>query len=449
MFSPQATSRTILTVSKLNRLAKNVLEAEIGQVWLSAEISNFVMASSGHWYFTLKDERAQIKAAMFKGANQRVVKRPKEGDKILVRANISLYEPRGDYQLIVEFMEPEGEGQLKQQFEQLKIKLAAEGLFAHEHKKPLPAAVLKVGVITSATGAALHDILTVLKRRNPAIEVVIYPTQVQGDAAVAQICQAISVANQRDEVQVLIVGRGGGSLEDLWCFNHENVARAIFASNLPIISAVGHEVDVSIADFVADLRAPTPSAAAELVSRDQSSLNLAVQTLRERLHKLLRSQLNELGYQQQLMVQQLQRNHPQKQLQQQYQYVDQLSQRLEKTLQTKLKQEQSQQHNLQNRLAQHNPAKLIERQTKVVSELQNRLGHSWQQVFSRKQQSLANASHLLNTVSPLSTLARGYSISFKQGEIVRSVKQVSQGDSLDLRLADGEVQATVSRIETK
>lgn len=449
MFSPQATSRTILTVSKLNRLAKNVLEAEIGQVWLSAEISNFVMASSGHWYFTLKDERAQIKAAMFKGANQRVIKRPKEGDKILVRANISLYEPRGDYQLIVEFMEPEGEGQLKQQFEQLKIKLAAEGLFAHEHKKMLPEAVLKVGVITSATGAALHDILTVLKRRNPAIEVVIYPTQVQGDGAVAQICQAISVANQRDEVQVLIVGRGGGSLEDLWCFNHENVARAIFASNLPIISAVGHEVDVSIADFVADLRAPTPSAAAELVSRDQASLNLAVQTLRERLHKLLRSQLSELDYQQQIMVQKLQRNHPQKQLQQQYQYVDQLSQRLEKAVQAKLRQEHGQQDNLNKRLAQHNPLKLLQRQTKLVNELHTRLNYNWQQVFSRKQQNLANASHLLNTVSPLSTLARGYSISFKQGEIVRSVKQVSQGDSLDLRLADGEVQATVSSIETK
>ncbi|WP_340680029.1 exodeoxyribonuclease VII large subunit [Paraglaciecola sp.] len=449
MFTQQSASRNILTVSKLNRLAKSVLEAEIGQVWLTAEISNFVAASSGHWYFTLKDSRAQIKAAMFKGANQRVQKKPKEGDKILVRANISLYEPRGDYQLIVEFMEPEGEGQLKQQFEQLKIKLAAEGLFAQEHKQTLPDAVLKVGVITSASGAALHDILTVLKRRNPAIEVVIYPTQVQGDAAVAQICKAIAVANQRDEVQVLIVGRGGGSLEDLWCFNHEEVARAIFASVLPIVSAVGHEVDVSIADFVADLRAPTPSAAAELVSRDQSSLNLAVLTLRERLQKLIRSRLNELTYQQQLIQQRLQRNHPQKQLEQQYQYVDQLSQRLEKTLLSKLKQEQSQQHNLQSRLAQHNPAKLIERQTKVVSELQNRLSHSWQQVFSRKQQTLANASHLLNTVSPLSTLARGYSISFKQGEIVRSVKQISHGDSLDLRLADGEVTATVSRIKPK
>ena len=449
MFSQPSASRNILTVSKLNRLAKSVLEAEIGQVWLTAEISNFVAASSGHWYFTLKDERAQIKAAMFKGANQRVKQKPKEGDKILVRANISLYEPRGDYQLIVEFMEPEGEGQLKQQFEQLKIKLAAEGLFAHEHKKALPEAVLKVGVITSATGAALHDILTVLKRRNPAIEVVIYPTQVQGDAAVAQICQTISVANQRDEVQVLIVGRGGGSLEDLWCFNHENVARAIFASNLPIISAVGHEVDVSIADFVADLRAPTPSAAAELVSRDQGSLNLAVHNLRERLHKLIRVQLNELTYQQQFLQQSLQRNHPQKQLEQQYQYVDQLSQRLEKNLLNKLKQEQNQHNNLQNRLAQHNPAKLLERQTKVVSELQSRLSHSWQQVFGRKQQSLANASHLLNTVSPLSTLARGYSISFKQGEIVRSVKQVTAGDNLDLRLADGEVSATINSVKTK
>ena len=449
MFSSQSSGRNILTVSKLNRLAKSVLESEIGQIWLSAEISNFVAASSGHWYFTLKDDRAQIKAAMFKGANQRVSLRPKEGDKVLVRANISLYEPRGDYQLIVEFMEPEGEGQLKQQFEQLKIKLAAQGLFAHEHKKPLPDTILKVGVITSSTGAALHDILTVLKRRNPAIEVVIYPTQVQGEAAAGQICQAIAVANQRNEVQVLLLGRGGGSLEDLWCFNDERVARAIFASDLPIVSAVGHEVDVSIADFVADLRAPTPSAAAELVSRDQNSLYVAIQTLTERLHKVLRSRLNELVYRQQFIQQRLQRNHPQKQLEQQFQFVDQLSQRLEKSLQSKLKHEQTQQYNLSNRLAQHNPVKVLAQQNKLVDEMQNRLKHSWQHVLARKQQGLANASHLLNTVSPLSTLARGYSITFKQGEIVRSVKQVNQGDSLALRLADGEVNAKVTGLSTK
>lgn len=448
MFNPQSTSRNVLTVSALNRMAKNVLESEIGLIWLSAEISNFVAASSGHWYFTLKDPRAQIKAAMFKGANQRVVKRPKEGDKILVRANISLYEPRGDYQLIVEFMEPEGEGQLKQQFEQLKMTLAAQGLFAQEHKQSLPAAVLKVGVITSPTGAALHDILTVLKRRNPAIEVIIYPTQVQGDAAVAQICKAIHIANQRDEVQVLIVGRGGGSLEDLWCFNHEEVARAIFASVLPIVSAVGHEVDVSIADFVADLRAPTPSAAAELVSRDQSALLLAIATLQQQLTKRFRARLNELDYQQQLMLQKLQRNHPQKQLEQQFQAVDQLSQRLEKALQARVGKDSIKQENLTLRLANNNPQKLFLQGVKSANELEQRLLQQWRKLLDNKHKQLANAGHLLDTVSPLATLARGYSINFKQQEIIRSVKQLKQGDVLTTRFIDGEVTSEIATIKT-
>jgi exodeoxyribonuclease VII large subunit len=448
MFSPQSPSRDVLTVSALNRMAKNVLESEIGLIWLSAEISNFVAASSGHWYFTLKDPRAQIKAAMFKGANQRVVKRPKEGDKILVRANISLYEPRGDYQLIVEFMEPEGEGQLKQQFEQLKMTLAAQGLFAQEHKQSLPAAVLKVGVITSPTGAALHDILTVLKRRNPAIEVIIYPSQVQGDAAVVQICKAIHIANQRNEVQVLIVGRGGGSLEDLWCFNHEEVARAIFASVLPIVSAVGHEVDVSIADFVADLRAPTPSAAAELVSRDQSALWLAIATLQQQLTKRFRARLNELDYQQQLMLQKLQRNHPQKQLEQQFQAVDQLSQRLEKALQARLGKDSIKQENLALRLANNNPQKLFLQGVKSANELEQRLLQQWRKLLDNKHKQLANAGHLLDTVSPLATLARGYSINFKQQEIIRSVKQLNQGDMLTTRFIDGEVTSEIATIKT-
>jgi exodeoxyribonuclease VII large subunit len=429
-------------------MAKNVLESEIGLIWLSAEISNFVAASSGHWYFTLKDPRAQIKAAMFKGANQRVVKRPKEGDKILVRANISLYEPRGDYQLIVEFMEPEGEGQLKQQFEQLKMTLAAQGLFAQEHKQSLPAAVLKVGVITSPTGAALHDILTVLKRRNPAIEVIIYPTQVQGEAAVAQICKAIHMANQRNEVEVLIVGRGGGSLEDLWCFNHEDVARAIFDSSIPIVSAVGHEVDVSIADFVADLRAPTPSAAAELVSRDQSALLLAITTLQQQLTKRFRTRLNELDYQQQLMLQKLQRNHPQKQLEQQFQAVDQLSQRLEKALQARVVKDTIKQENLALRLANNNPQKLLLQGVKSANELEQRLLQQWRKLLDNKHKQLANASHLLDTVSPLATLARGYSINFKQQEIIRSVKQLNQGDILTTRFIDGEVTSEIATIKT-
>jgi exodeoxyribonuclease VII large subunit len=231
----------------------------------------------------------------------------------LVRANLSLYEARGDYQLIVEHLEPEGEGQLKQQFDMLKAKLAAEGLFAQQYKQALPESILRVGIITSATGAALHDVLTVMKRRNPAIQAVIYPTQVQGETASGQICKAIQVANNRNEVEVLIVGRGGGSLEDLWCFNQEDVARAIFASNLPIISAVGHEVDVSMADFVADMRAPTPSAAAELVSRDQSELFNNVEYFQEKLHKLIANRLKEAGYQQQVMVQKLRQEHPRNQ----------------------------------------------------------------------------------------------------------------------------------------
>ncbi len=207
MFSDQTQSKNILTVSKLNRLARSVLEDKIGQIWLSAEISNFVSASSVHWYFTLKDDRAQVKGAMFKGANRKVQLKPKEGDKVLVKANISLYEPRGDYQIIVEHMEPEGEGQLKQQFEILKRRLASEGIFSQEYKKTIPVTVSKVGIITSPTGAALHDILTVLRRRNPAIEVVIYPSQVQGDNAVSLICAAITQANIRNEVDVLIVDR--------------------------------------------------------------------------------------------------------------------------------------------------------------------------------------------------------------------------------------------------
>lgn len=446
MLSSQSASRTILTVSKLNRLAKNILESEIGQIWLNAEISNFVAASSGHWYFTLKDERAQVKAAMFRGANQRVNKRPKEGDKVLVRANISLYEPRGDYQLIVEFIEPEGEGQLKQQFEQLKIKLAAEGLFAQQHKQELPSAIRKVGIVTSSTGAALHDILTVLKRRNPAIEIIIYPAQVQGEGAAAQLCRAIQVANQRNEVQVLIVGRGGGSLEDLWCFNQESVARAIYASALPIVSAVGHEVDVSIADFVADLRAPTPSAAAELVSEDQTSLVLAINTLKQRLLKQTLAQLQTLRYQQQMQVQHLQRNHPQKRLEQQFQQVDRLTQRLENVHNSRLSRSTVALCNIQNRLALQNPNKTLAKHTQVLEDVKKRLKYNWAQLVKLKQQRLANASHLLDTVSPLSTLARGYTITYQHEQIARSVKTLHKGETIRSRFVDGEIISTIEKV---
>lgn len=262
MLSSQTSS--IFTVSRLNQTVRLLLEQEMGQVWISGEISNFTQPASGHWYFTLKDDTAQVRCAMFRNSNRRVTFRPQHGQQVLVRANITLYEPRGDYQIIAESMQPAGEGLLQQKYEQLKAKLHSEGLFDQQHKQPLPSPAHCVGVITSKTGAALHDILHVLKRRDPSLPVIIYPTAVQGDDAPGQIVRAIELANARGECDVLIVGRGGGSLEDLWSFNDERVARAIFASRIPVVSAVGHETDVTIADFVADLRAPTPSAAAKL-----------------------------------------------------------------------------------------------------------------------------------------------------------------------------------------
>ena len=268
----QNSTSNIFTVTQLNYSVRHLLEVELGQIWLTGEISNFSQPVSGHWYLTLKDENAQVRCAMFKMKNLRVNFRPQNGMQVLVRASVSLYEPRGDYQLIIESMQMAGDGLLQQQFEGLKMKLAAQGLFAQEHKKPIPKFVKRVGIITSPSGAALQDILHILNRRDPSLQVVIYPTLVQGKEATQDIIDTIRLANQRKECDVLIVGRGGGSLEDLWCFNEEMVAYAIYQSELPIISAVGHETDVTIADFVADLRAPTPSAAAELVSRDQQEI---------------------------------------------------------------------------------------------------------------------------------------------------------------------------------
>lgn len=440
-------TRTIYTVSRLNRLARTILESEIGQIWLSAEISNFVAASSGHWYFTLKDPRAQVKAAMFKNANRRVSTRPKEGDKVLVRANIGLYEPRGDYQLIVEHIEPEGEGLLKQQFEQLKRQLLTEGLFDQQHKQPITEPVSAIGVVTSASGAALHDILTVLRRRNPAIRVVIYPSQVQGEMAHQQIINAIQTANARKEVNVLIVGRGGGSLEDLWCFNHEELARCIFDSELPIISAVGHETDVTIADFVADVRAPTPSAAAELVSQDQNELMEQVAMKQHRLLNGFRNLYREWRHKQQLLSQQLEKNHPQYQLQQQYQYLDQLTASLESNMQRRLFTAKERSTGLSSRLHMVSPRHHITSNQQRLAELERKLMQGWELYVVNCNNRLATNSHLLDTVSPLSTLARGYNIAFKEGEIVKRAETLSPGDTLTNKFADGEVVTVVQAKE--
>lgn len=447
MFSNSDVSKNILTVTKLNRLARSVLEGEIGQVWLMAEISNFTAASSGHWYFTLKDDKAQIRSAMFRNANMRVRTRPREGDKVLVRGSISIYEARGDYQLIAEHMEPAGEGMLKQQFEQLKIKLAGEGLFAQQHKRPLPAHVNKVGVVTSPTGAALHDIITVLGRRSPMTHVIVYPSQVQGDTAPANICRAIEIANARSEVDVLIVGRGGGSLEDLWCFNDETVARAMFESTLPIVSAVGHEVDVTIADFVADVRAPTPSAAAELVSQNSLEQHKYILQLVQRLRTSVSENLRFQSQRAHQLDQRLSATHPRRHLQQQQQRLDQLTQVLRASFEQQTIRAERRLDNAHARLCALSPANTIALATHNIETREQRLQNLMKQQVEQARQALQSYAHLLETVSPLATLARGYSITFHNGKVVKDQQDVSPGDTLTTKLKGGDITSQVLRID--
>jgi exodeoxyribonuclease VII large subunit len=460
---------SILTVSKLNRFAKRVLESEIGLVWVSGEISNFVAASSGHWYFTLKDSQAQVRTAMFKGANQKAGFKPKAGDKVVVRANISLYEARGDYQLIAQHIEPEGIGQLKQAYEALKASLQEQGLFEQAHKQQLPENVTKLGVVTSPTGAAVHDILHVLGRRNPSIEVIIYPSMVQGEQAAASIVRQIHIANQRHEVDVLIVGRGGGSLEDLWPFNEEIVARAIFDSNLPIVSAVGHEVDVTIADFVADFRAPTPSAAAEMVSKDSQALLRSIAQYRQRLalamRQLLRhnaqrldivqanfnvvSPVNEIKQHNKALAnlqQRLESSHPKTAIALQQKTTAQLLERLQRAMREQLKFAETQQQQKRAQLEQVSPGKNIAQLNADITKLQQRLTLAQQSLIKNMQQGLAAKAALLNSVSPLATLSRGYSISYVDDKIVRSTEQVKVDDKLITKLSNGEIVSVVKEL---
>nr|WP_275138973.1 exodeoxyribonuclease VII large subunit [Vibrio parahaemolyticus] len=439
------TNQNIFTVSRLNAEVRLLLENEMGIVWLVGEISNFSAPVSGHWYLTLKDSRAQVKCAMFRGNNRRVTFKPANGNQVLVKARLSLYEPRGDYQLIIESMQPEGDGRLQQEFEELKMKLAAEGLFAQTNKLPLPEHPKRVGVITSKTGAALYDILDVLKRRDPSLPVVIYPTMVQGDDAAIQIAQAIGRANSRNECDVLIVGRGGGSLEDLWCFNNEILARTIAASQIPIISAVGHEVDMTIADFVADVRAPTPSAAAELVSRDNSHKDQALVTRQHKLASAMRYYLAQQKQQSAQLLHRLERQHPSYQLQRQSQQLDELDMRLRRAMQRFIDTRQQAVERKHHRLQLNSPIKHLAQQKSRLERVEHKLLDAMDRKLLTMRHQLAIAAEKLDTVSPLATLKRGYSITqTEQGKVVTSADDVKTGDLLVTRLANGEIHSTVS-----
>lgn len=437
----------IYSVSQLNSGVRLLLEGQFSSIWLTGEISNFTKPVSGHWYLTLKDENAQVRCAMWRMKTQRVSFLPQNGMQVLVRASVSLYEPRGDYQLILESMHPAGEGLLQQQFEQLKLKLSAEGLFAQHLKKNLPHFCKTVGVVTSPTGAALQDILHILKRRDPSLKVVIYPTAVQGKDAAQEIVQMIELANQRQEVDVLIVGRGGGSLEDLWCFNEEKVARAIFQSQLPIISAVGHEIDVTIADFVADVRASTPSAAAELVSRDQGELLQQLEHRCQRLEMAFDAFFQRKTQRFQRLFSRLQQTHPQTQLHLQRQSIFQLEQRLSLAIRRTTEKNQQKLTALASRLANNPLPYQVQRQKQLLRQFEGRLDFAMKNAIKQKQQAFAARCGKLDGLSPLKVLARGYAIAENSaGKALYSVKQLKVGEQIKVRLSEGMLSANVEKI---
>ena len=392
-----------------------MLEGNFSQIWLTGEISNFTQPVSGHWYLTLKDENAQVRCAMFRMKNLRVAFRPQNGMQVLVRANVSLYEPRGDYQLIIDSMHPAGEGLLQQQFEALKMKLAAEGLFSQNLKKNLPHFSKAVGII-------------------------IYPTAVQGKEATAEIVQMIELANLRQEVDVLIVGRGGGSLEDLWCFNEEEVARAIFRSTLPIISAVGHETDVTIADFVADLRAPTPSAAAELVSRNQDELLQQLRHQQQRLDMAFDRLFTRKSQRLKQLTLRLQNQHPQNQLRTQQAKNEQLTHRLQLAMLRQFENTQQKFTALSSRLKQNPLPYRVQRHQQRLEQLQVRLNFFVNRQVTERQNKLATLCGKLDGLSPLKVLARGYSIAENaQGKAIISTQDVKKGECITTQVKDGRI----------
>lgn len=435
--------RQVLTVSQLNKKAKNLIEAELGAIWIEGEISNFVRASSGHWYFTLKDNNAQIKCAIFKFKNRQVSFTPQEGDKIIVKGNVSLYEARGDYQLIADYMEPAGLGKLQQELNVLIEKLRIEGLLDSERKIALPFLPKSIGVITSASGAAVHDVLTVLKRRCPMVPVIIYPTQVQGESAVTSIIRSLNLAISREECDVILITRGGGSLEDLWCFNNEQLAREIADADIPIVAAIGHEVDITLTELVSDLRAATPSAAAELLVPDQQSLWQKVDIAARDIGSLLQLKINQL--QVRLNIALLKLKDPEQQILQSIHRLLMMQNKLRISFNRQLSNKQSRLEALAIRLTKHHPRERLLLQQNQLNLLDARLNTSARRLLDAQQNSIKMLAGELNALSPLSTLGRGYSITRINSNkmVISKTSQTNKGQVVDILLSDGEIKCEV------
>lgn len=441
MFFP-ANQNDVISVATLNRMARDLLESGLPPMWIGGEISNLTLAASGHGYFSLKDSNAQIRCVMFRNKLSQLDFRLSEGMQVELRGTVTLYEARGDYQINVDTLRAAGLGRLYEAFARLKAKLEAEGLFDNQHKQPLPASPRRVGIVTSPAAAALRDVVTTLRRRMPGIEVILYPCQVQGSTAPAQIVSAIHAANRRAEVDVLIVCRGGGSIEDLWAFNDEAVARAIFASKLPVVSGVGHETDFTIADFVADRRAPTPTAAAELVSPSREALQQGLDLTRRQLERALARLLTDKSQQLDYLGRRLQ--HPGERLRQQQERLTQYRQRLQQRLHTQLQQRQWRLDSLRLRLAQGKPA--LPRLQQALQQRSQQLHNAVHRQLAQQQLVLGKLEATLLAMNPEAVLARGYAIVQNEaGQVIHSPAQLRDGEAIQLQLAEGRAHARVEQ----
>jgi len=443
--------RDVYSISRLNSEVKAVLDGSFPLLWVEGEISNLARPASGHIYFTLKDAHAQVRCAMFRMRRTKLRFQPENGMQVLVRARIGLYESRGEFQLGIEHMEPAGEGALRLAYEELKQRLGAEGLFDPIHKKPLPSFPQRIGVITSPVGAAIHDLLTVLERRFPCASIILYPVPVQGMDAAEKITEMIQLADRRAECDLLVLTRGGGSLEDLAAFNDESIARAIHATQLPIVSAVGHEIDFTIADFVADQRAPTPSAAAELISPDEAELQQQLSQLHGRSITYLQRQSAHCQTALKHIQQRLKQQHPAALLEQQQQKVDELARRLTRQHQAQYIHYKNRLNQLTARLKVLTPAHRLAQFKLQHASLNKRLQQQMNHQLTQSQQQLSHTSQQLHTISPLATLGRGYAIVQKHpsGEIIRHAATVEPGTKIKAKLAEGALLCQVEEVKPK
>ena len=437
LFAPSS-----ISVSELNALAKALLEDHLAGLWIAGEVSNLTRAASGHYYFSLKDSRAQVRCAMFKGAAMRLAKPLKEGDHIEVSGKISIYEARGEFQITVNEVRLKGLGQLYEAYERLKAQLQAEGAFAAERKKPLPARAQCIGIVTSLAAAALRDVVTTLKRRAPEIPVIVYPTAVQGAGSEFQIAQAIKTASQRAECDVLIVCRGGGSIEDLWAFNEEPVVRAIEACAIPVVSGVGHETDFTLADFVADVRAPTPTGAAELVSPNrQESLHRLAQA-KGRLKTVLEQRYFDASQKLDWLARQI--RHPRQKLDEQRTYIHKLAQTLSYSMTQNVRAHTARFERQTQALQHFRPDISVYRQD--IDRFQTTLSHAFRQLLAQRRQSLTAQTALLEAVSPQQILERGFSVvKNTHGQVIRNADALKQGQKLHITFADGETDVRVTK----